>query len=181
TTDAKTGLLNAVAWEQLSQRELSRAERQGDTTAVLIIDLDRFKLINDDYGHLVGDIALKAVSQCLKNELRGYDMVGRFGGEEFVALLPSVGEENALLIAQRLRRSLELIRVASLVAPTVEVSPDRSLTVSIGVACSPIDGTEIGDLLHAADSALYVAKQSGRNRVELARRGPTQPGVSIAL
>ncbi len=169
STDSKTGLLNAITWEQLAERELSRAHRAGYPTAMFIVDVDRFKAVNDLHGHLVGDMALKAIGQCLQSELREYDSVGRFGGEEFVALLPTVGEAKALDIAQRLRAVINTIRISDLV-PLAEFAPDITLAVSIGVACSPDDGTELMDMLHAADAALYVAKQSGRNRVELAAR-----------
>jgi diguanylate cyclase (GGDEF)-like protein len=169
STDSKTGLLNAITWEQLAQRELSRAQRAGYPTAMFIIDLDRFKAVNDIHGHLVGDAALKAIGQCLQSELRDYDSVGRFGGEEFVALLPTVSEARALDIAERLRASINKIRISDLV-PLVDLDTDSRLAASIGVACSPVDGAELMDMLHAADAALYVAKQSGRNRVELAER-----------
>jgi diguanylate cyclase (GGDEF)-like protein len=169
TTDAKTGLLNAITWEQLAQRELARAQRAGYPTAMFIIDLDRFKAVNDIHGHLVGDEALKAIGQCLQSELRDYDSVGRFGGEEFVALLPTVSEARALEIADRLRAVINKISISDLV-PLADPATDIRLAASIGVACSPADGSELMDVLHAADAALYVAKQAGRNRVELASR-----------
>jgi diguanylate cyclase (GGDEF)-like protein len=175
STDSKTGLLNAITWEQLAQRELSRALRAGYPTAMFIIDLDRFKAVNDIHGHLVGDAALKAIGQCLQSELRDYDSVGRFGGEEFVALLPTVSEARALDIAERLRASINKIRISDLV-PLIDLEKDSKLAASIGVACSPADGSELMDMLHAADAALYVAKQGGRNRVELAARDVPAPG-----
>ena len=169
STDSKTGLLNAITWEQLATRELARAHRAGYPTAMFIVDLDRFKAVDDIHGHLVGDAALKAIGQCLQSELRDYDTVGRFGGEEFVALLPTVGEARASDIAQRLRMVINKIRISDLV-PLVDPTTDITLAASIGVACSPDDGVELMDMLHAADAALYVAKQAGRNRVELASR-----------
>jgi diguanylate cyclase (GGDEF)-like protein len=169
STDSKTGLLNAITWEQLATRELARADRAGYPTAMFIVDLDRFKAVNDVHGHLVGDAALKAIGQCLQSELRDYDTVGRFGGEEFVALLPTVGEAMALDIAQRVRTVINKIRISDLVAIS-DPATDITLAASIGVACSPADGTELMDMLYAADAALYVAKQAGRNRVELASR-----------
>jgi diguanylate cyclase (GGDEF)-like protein len=177
TTDSKTGLLNATAWEHLAQRELSRAQREGYPTVVFIIDLDRFKTVNDVHGHLVGDAALKAVGQCLLRVLRGYDTVGRFGGEEFVALLPNVGESKALDIAQRLRAEINEIRISALVT-IADASTDIVLAASIGVAVSPTDGLELMGVLHVADAALYTAKQAGRNRVQLAGRG-TASGARI--
>jgi diguanylate cyclase (GGDEF)-like protein len=178
STDSKTGLLNAITWEQLAQRELARAHRAGYPTAMFIIDLDRFKAVNDIHGHLVGDEALKAIGQCLQSELRDYDSVGRFGGEEFVALLPTVSEARALEIADRLRAVINRIRISDLVQLT-DPATDIRLAASIGVACSPVDGAELMDILHAADAALYVAKQGGRNRVELASRDTAESDVVV--
>jgi diguanylate cyclase (GGDEF)-like protein len=179
TTDSKTGLLNATAWEHLAQREMSRAHREDYPTAVLIIDLDRFKAVNDVHGHLVGDAALKAVGQCLMRVLRGYDTVGRFGGEEFVALLPNVDDAKALDIAQRVRAEINEIRISVLV-PIADPSTDILLAASIGVAVSPTDGLELMGVLHVADAALYVAKHGGRNRVELAHRGPVSGTSAVS-
>jgi diguanylate cyclase (GGDEF)-like protein len=169
-TDAKTGLLNAVAWEQLAQRELSRAVRENYDVAVLIVDVDRFKLVNDRYGHLVGDKVLRGIGRCLGAAMRQYDTVGRFGGEEFVAVLPEADDVTAMIIAERVRARVNQLRVSDLVdglAPT----DDDLLAVSIGVSCTPTDGSDLQDLLHAADHALYGAKAAGRNRVQLAHRG----------
>ena len=170
TTDSKTGLLNAVAWEQLAQRDISRAQREGKPIAVLIIDADKFKWVNDVHGHMVGDIVLKAIGDALTHELRGYDTVGRFGGEEFVASLPNADAEAALAVAERVRARINSIKISDLI-PLDDLATDRELAVSIGVACSPTDGAELSDLLHASDAALYVAKESGRNRVQLAGQG----------
>jgi diguanylate cyclase (GGDEF)-like protein len=180
TTDAKTGLLNAVAWEQIAQRDLARAVREGQPLSVLIIDVDRFKTVNDLHGHLAGDIVLKAMGDTLTHELRGYDTVGRFGGEEFVATLPNVHEDVALRIAERVRSRVNEIRISNLV-DVKNPENDRLLAVSIGVACSPTDGTDLTELLHAADAALYVAKGSGRNRVELADRGTGGQPETVTL
>jgi diguanylate cyclase (GGDEF)-like protein len=164
TVDAKTELLNAAAWRQLAQRELTRAGRQHTSTAVLVIDMDRFKQINDTYGHLAGDVALKTVAEVLADELREYDAVGRFGGEEFVALLPAADAAPAGQVAERLRR-----RIASTeIAVEGRDGPRRlHVTASVGVA-SGLGAAELDDLLHAADKALYVAKREGRNAVRVA-------------
>jgi diguanylate cyclase (GGDEF)-like protein len=169
-TDPKTGLLNALAWEQLAQHELARAMRTNRPTAVLMLDLDRFKLVNDVHGHLIGDIVLRTVSEILTAELRSYDSIGRFGGEEFVAVLPETGDNEAMQIAERVRARVSatnLSHVTTLVDPAL----DGPLSASIGVSCAPMDGAEVSDLLRAADAALYRAKLKGRNRVELAMRG----------
>ncbi len=167
TIDAKTGMLNAVAWEHLAEKELARAAAQShDSTAVLIIDIDRFKMVNDRYGHLAGDAVLRGVGKCLAGEVREYDTVARFGGEEFVAVLPSAGDVDALIVAERLRSRVAELRVSAIVDSVDRVKPDEDdwLAVSIGVSCAPVDGAELSDLLHAADGALYRAKAAGRNR-----------------
>jgi diguanylate cyclase (GGDEF)-like protein len=170
--DGKTGLLNAVAWEHLAQRELARSEREQYDVAVLIIDIDRFKTVNDQYGHLVGDEVLRSVGKVLADEVREYDTVGRFGGEEFVAVLPKAGDADALVVAERLRSRVNDLRVSELTTRGLpEGVAEHQLAVSIGVACSSSDGTAVADLLVAADSALYRAKAGGRNRVVLADRG----------
>ncbi len=170
TIDSKTGLFNAVAWERVAQRELARAIREGTSLAVLLIDIDRFKLVNDRYGHLIGDAVLRGVGRCLDAEVREYDSVGRFGGEEFVAVLPAAGDADALVVAERLRSRINALHVSQFDAH-IAADDHTVLAVSIGVACTPADGTELPDLLHAADGALYRAKAAGRNRVLLAGRG----------
>ena len=162
-TDGKTGLLNATAWRELAQRHLWRAIRENQAAAMLVIDLDRFKSLNDEHGHLVGDIALAAVADCIKNELRDYDAVGRYGGEEFVALLPNAGTNAAMRAAERVRARIE---DRSFTAQPD--GPELRLTASIGVATYPSYGTELDELIRAADMALYAAKAAGRNVVRLA-------------
>ncbi|HEX4726941.1 MAG TPA: GGDEF domain-containing protein [Jatrophihabitans sp.] len=180
TTDAKTGLLNAATWHHVAGQELVRAEREQHSAALLIIDMDNFKLINDSYGHLAGDDVLRAVAECLVEELRGYDSIGRFGGEEFVAVLSAVDELAALTISERIRR-----RIFELQVPNRDPEqPDLGgLSASIGIACYPEHGTEVEGLLHAADSALYAAKRGGRNRVQMSISGaagqPTDPNWRI--
>ena len=162
TTDSKTGLLNAATWQHMAQRELARAQREHETAALLIIDMDNFKLVNDTYGHIAGDAVLRAVADCLARELRQYDAIGRFGGEEFVAMLSGVDELAAVGISERIRQQVQLLEVT---APIDDQPPLSGLSASIGISCFPTHGTELEDLLHAADSALYAAKRAGRNRV----------------
>jgi len=158
--DTKTGLLNASTWETEAETEIARAIRTGNTVSVALIDIDHFKAVNDSYGHLVGDIALRAVADAITEHLRSYDVAGRFGGEEFVLLLPQAGEADAMAIADRLRTHIE--------AMAIPIGDDNGtcvrLTVSVGIAA--LDGTarELTDLLAAADSALYYAKENGRNK-----------------
>lgn len=171
TTDAKTGLLNAVAWEQVASRELLRAAREGKELAVLIIDIDHFKMVNDVHGHLVGDHVLRRLARTLDAEVREFDTVARFGGEEFVAVLPGAAVDDAMAIAERLRRTVYELTISAVVG-TIDPALDQRLAVSIGVAVAPLDGVEIADLLHMADAALYRAKAEGRNRVVAAADGP---------
>ena len=164
TTDAKTGLLNATAWQELAERELLRAQRSATPCAVLLLDLDHFKRVNDTFGHLAGDAALRAVADALKRELRGYDAVARFGGEEFIVFLDGLRIEEAELVAER---TLARIRTVVVRRPDVGVE-GLHLTASIGLAGYPQHGTDLDDLISAADDALYAAKRSGRDRVEAA-------------
>ncbi len=152
-SDAKTGLLNAKAWREAAADELDRARRAGRHTSLLMLDVDRFKLINDRHGHLVGDRYLAAIAETLRTEVRGTDLVGRFGGEEFVVLLPDTPAVHAHAIAERIR---------SRVAGRAGDLPEH-VTVSIGLADRP-GMTELDDLISVADRALYQAKHTGRNR-----------------
>ena len=164
--DTKTGLLNVATWESEAEAEIARAVRTRSPLAVALIDIDHFKMVNDTYGHLAGDKALRAVTDALREQLRSYDLAGRFGGEEFAILLPQTREDHALSIADRLRT-----HIAGMSVPVSDDGKPENcirLTVSVGVA--PLDDTnrELTDLLAAADSALYLAKQAGRNRTHLA-------------
>ncbi|WP_242883950.1 GGDEF domain-containing protein [Actinomadura litoris] len=169
-TDAKTGLLNAAAWQREAATELARALRTHDPLAVLLIDIDHFKRVNDTHGHLIGDEVLVGVANTLDHQLRDYDLVGRFGGEEFVALLPGTDTVEACRVAERLRG-----RVRRLAVPTEEGTV--VVTVSIGVSLYRTHGEDLIELMAAADLALYRAKASGRDRVCLpALEGPKAPG-----
>ena len=163
TTDVKTELLNAMAWRQVAQREITRASQRGGSVAILVLDMDHFKHINDEHGHLAGDAALKCVGAALADELRGYDALGRFGGEEFVAVLPSIDASDAEHAAERLRR-----RIESLAVPLPGSDQTVSISASIGVALCPDHGESLDDVLRAADDAMYQAKRAGRNTVRVA-------------
>ena len=163
--DTKTGLLNASTWEQEAEIEIARAIRTGSPLAVALVDIDHFKTVNDTYGHLVGDKALRAVTDGLQSQLRAYDLAGRFGGEEFAVLLPHAREADALSIAERLR-----VHVASLSIPVRdddESGPRVQVTISVGVAALDGAARELTDLLAAADAALYHAKETGRNKTHV--------------
>lgn len=158
--DTKTGLLNASTWESEAEAEIARAIRTRAPVSVALVDIDHFKAVNDTYGHLAGDTVLRAVSDTIREHLRSYDVAGRFGGEEFVVLLPQADEADALLIADRLRS-----HIASLAIPIDDEDGTRvRLTVSVGIAALNGTARELTDLLAAADSALYFAKQNGRNK-----------------
>ncbi len=182
-TDGKTGLLNAAAWHVQAEKELRRAHKRDAPRGVLVVDLDHFKQVNDRHGHLAGDHVLAAVAQALRAEVRERDLVGRFGGEEFVVLLaggPTGDDGTAELtaVAERIR-----LRIAGLY---VEVpTPDGPLTVtdlsaSVGAAFSPQHGTELRELLQVADTALYAAKRAGRNAVRAGVPAPRSAPVDQA-
>lgn len=159
--DSKTGLLNAVTWEREASNEVARARRTGTSLAVLLLDLDMFKQVNDVHGHLVGDRMLRTVSDALRGQLREYDIIGRFGGEEFAILLPQTDARQAQLAAERLRRCVAAAGVALDDGTVVTVTASIGLTLFTGGAA------DVPDLLAAADVALYDAKREGRNRVVL--------------
>lgn len=165
--DAKTGLLNTKSWSEAATTELDGARRDGHDTSLLMIDLDKFKLINDSFGHLTGDKFLLAAADTLRHEVRGTDLVGRFGGEEFVVLLPETTTEHAHAIAERIRTRIATAAVPFGVPKTAGV--DTAGTVSIGIAAGPVHGDTLDQLLEAADHALYAAKAAGRNRTHLYR------------
>jgi diguanylate cyclase (GGDEF)-like protein len=169
SVDGKTGLLNAAAWHVRAARALRRAERTADHAGLLVLDLDHFKLVNDRYGHLVGDHVLAAVAAAVRAEVRDDDLVGRFGGEEFVVLLPSTdgddGRIAAVTVAERIRGRVAGIRVEVPDADGTVVVDD--LTVSIGGASFPADGADLSQLLEVADTAMYAAKRAGRNTVRM--------------
>jgi len=178
-TDTKTQLLTALAWEQIAAHQLAIAKSTDASAAVLLIDLDRFKQVNDTFGHLVGDAALLKVGDRLKRELRQTEAVGRFGGEEFVVFLPGLEVTAALRVAERIRARIEAIDMTEPGPGLLGSGPVPTLSASIGLACFPQHGTELAELLHAADAALYEATRSGRNRVELAPMGGASDGAPV--
>ncbi len=163
--DTKTGLLNASTWEREAEVEISRAVRMHIPLAVALVDIDHFKVVNDTHGHLVGDKALRAVTDALRSQLRAYDRAGRFGGEEFAVLLAQAREQDALNVAERLRS-----HIAGLSIPVDDEDESAGcvrLTISVGVASLDGESRELTDLLAAADAALYHAKETGRNKTHV--------------
>jgi diguanylate cyclase (GGDEF)-like protein len=162
--DSLTGLANRRALEEILAAEISRAHRFAHQLAVVLLDLDRFKEINDSFGHAAGDVMLRAVSRLLTSLARQGDTVARWGGEEFVVVLPETDLAGAQRFAERLRRTIEAHSVG-----------DMKTSASCGVATMvPEDSVE--ELLGAADQALYQAKSNGRNRTEVAVR-PERPAA----
>ena len=165
--DSKTGLLNAGTWEREAASEVARAVRTRTPLALVVIDVDHFKQVNDLHGHLAGDKALRAISHTLRIFLREYDLAGRFGGEEFALLLPQTSAADARQIAERLRGHI----AATPISVTDDPGADPlQVTVSIGVAALGVSwdrgtGSQLTDLLAGADNALYRAKNAGRNQV----------------
>ncbi len=154
--DALTGLPNRTQWNERVQTELRSASRHSDTLALLFLDLDHFKAVNDSLGHAVGDQLLKVVAQRFSKCLREEDFLARLGGDEFVVILPRLGQgEDAALVAQKL--------IATLEHPIMIDGHDLTVSVSIGIALYPDDGTDSSTLLRHADTAMYGAKDEGRN------------------
>jgi diguanylate cyclase (GGDEF)-like protein len=158
-TDALTGLPNQRASHETLQRMMAHSDRTRQPLSVLLLDLDHFKKVNDVFGHAAGDSVLAAVGVTLRSSVREADFCGRFGGEEFIVLLPDTGLANAGRVAEKIRAAVEAIQV-----PAVK----RDITISVGVATAPDHGLDVEVVTRLADRALYAAKEAGRNRVELA-------------
>jgi two-component system cell cycle response regulator len=165
TRDSLTGLWNRRATMESLERELSRGQREKRPVSLMLADIDHFKQINDTYGHLAGDSVLQTVATRLKNAMRTYDTVGRYGGEEFLIISPGCEGDALLRRAEHLRSSIAQERV---------VTSEGSIAVTLSVG-AVVAATELpqDQLIKAADEALYRAKRSGRNRVELADSRPT--------
>jgi diguanylate cyclase (GGDEF)-like protein len=156
--DGLTGALNRRRLEEIGERDIELARRSGESIGVLMVDIDFFKLVNDDWGHAAGDEVLKEICRRCKADMRSSDSFGRIGGEEFAVVLPSSDAEGALAAAERLR-----VAVSS--SPIAWEGKGIAVTVSVGVFVGvPAEGEAVGLFLRRADDALYAAKQTGRNR-----------------
>jgi diguanylate cyclase (GGDEF)-like protein len=160
--DGLTGIFNRRFFELRVVEEIDRARRFNGGMAVLMVDIDQFKRLNDEFGHLLGDEVLRQVSSMFHQQLRKIDVVCRYGGEEFAILLSQTNPQHALAVAEKLRRLVETWQFPGV---------PQSVTISAGVATYPDHGTTRDELVKSADAGLYAAKQGGRNRVLL---GPTR-------
>jgi diguanylate cyclase len=179
SVDAKTGLLNDRTWRRRAAEEVERAVRDGVPMAVAILDIDHFKAVNDTYGHPAGDQVLGALAAVVTAQLRGNDLVGRTGGEEFAFILPGTTPQAAVKVAERLRK-------------TITLTPFRfdgtsgealvCVSVSIGMVVTARPDRNLGRYYSSADRALYAAKQSGRDAVWVVRADrsdPEQPSPAL--
>ena len=161
-TDYLTGVRNRRSFMEHAEREFARAERHGNELAIVMVDVDHFKRVNDTYGHAIGDEVIKLVAKILVDEMRTYDVVARYGGEEFSILLSETTQEQARIMAERCRQRIER---TGLVVNRTSVK----VTASLGIAShSSKNLTGVEQLLDLADKALYEAKSGGRNRVAIA-------------
>lgn len=162
TTDPLTGLLNARAYYDACDKQISLSHRMKAGYSVLFIDLDHFKKINDTYGHAIGDVVLKQTAHCLATNLRKSDIVGRIGGEEFSVFLPDTDQQHAVVLAETLRKYIELQKIDAGNGLLIQI------TASIGVSAEEGLGVStMTELQKCADSAMYDAKHAGRNRVSV--------------
>ncbi|NPA32301.1 MAG: GGDEF domain-containing protein [Aquificae bacterium] len=165
-TDPLTNLYNRRVFLEVAEKELSRAKRVGSPFSILLLDIDDFKRINDTYGHDVGDVVLKRVSETLRRNVRKMDLVARWGGEEFIVMLPHTNLQNAYKVAEKLRRLVENLRV--------KLPGGEEINVSVSVGVSAFKGHKrLEDIIKEADLALYEAKRKGKNRVEVFRESLT--------
>jgi len=168
-TDSLTGCYNRRSFEMQLDRELQMATRLHQPLSLVMLDLDRFKQLNDTVGHDAGDDALRKLAACFLQELRGVDTACRFGGDEFALILPQAYPDGANIVAERLRKRIEEIEIAGF----------GHLTASIGIAAFPVHGASRAELVSAADMALYSAKRAGRNRVTIFDATPEEAAADL--
>lgn len=158
STDKLTGALTRKYLEDTLQNVLNRAKNNNEIFSVIMYDLDRFKRVNDQFGHLTGDKVLQKISKIVMNSINSKGILGRYGGEEFVIILPNTKDKEALTIAENLRKKIETEKI---------LAEEINITVSMGVASYPAHGQTINELIEKVDQALYIAKENGRNRCQL--------------
>ncbi len=165
-TDPLTRVYNRRVFRDWCAKEWARSQRDGSTFSLLVVDVDHFKRVNDRYGHRAGDLVLCAIVEQMQDSVRGIDVLGRWGGEEFVSLLPGADRDAALLVAQRIRRNVEALRLTKILPAAYEFDVEEDgLTVSIGMASFRGGADRVEEMMDRADAALYRAKAEGRNRV----------------
>ncbi len=155
-TDALTGLYNRRRFQEMLEEGIEEHLRAGDQLSLVLMDIDRFKSLNDEFGHQAGDEALRILARVIKDHARRHELPARYGGEEFAIILQRCSKEEAHVAAERFREAIE-----------ATTWPDRPITASFGVATCDEGISTLNQLVAAADQALYVAKQNGRNRVEV--------------
>ena len=165
--DELTGCVNFRSIMELLENEIARSKRYKKKFSIIMIDLDQLKTINDEYGHMAGNDALAAFANVVKNSVRSIDIVGRYGGDEFIAVLPETDSQDALVVLDRIRNDLKQTKITS---PHVESAKEIILQFSAGVAAFPHNGEDLKELLWVADNALRQAKREGKNRAVLERR-----------
>ena len=164
-TDALTGCYNRRSFEMQLDKDIQMAKRLNQPLSLIMLDLDRFKHLNDTAGHDAGDEALRLLANCFRQELRGVDSAARFGGDEFALILPQAYADGAIIVAERLRERIEKINIPGF----------GNITTSIGIATFPFHANSRTELFRAADDALYAAKRAGRNRVVLSQNTTDTP------
>jgi diguanylate cyclase (GGDEF)-like protein/putative nucleotidyltransferase with HDIG domain len=163
TTDALTGLPNHGSLLEHLEKEVERSRRYGHSLSLLFFDGDHFKRVNDTYGHATGDVVLREMGERVRGVLRAGDTLGRYGGEEFLVLLPETEAEEASILAERMREAMDVFPMAM-----THVDEGITVTISVGLASYPVDGQRASEVLEKADQAMYWAKRLGRNQIRTA-------------
>jgi len=163
-TDPLTGILNRRYFQEKLLEESERAKRYDEYFTLFMVDIDDFKVFNDRYGHVAGDAMLRAVANAIKGAIRSIDSVSRYGGEEFAVILPFTGKKDAFVIAERVRKNVEAVRVPE------DFSIKEGVTISVGVAEFAQDAKDIEELITNADRTMFFAKTMGKNKVFIYER-----------
>jgi len=180
--DELTGCINFRSTMEFSEKEIARSQRYQKQFSMIMIDIDDFKRKNDEYGHQAGNDILVAFADVIKNSLRNTDTVGRYGGEEFIVILPETDAQHALILLERIRNKLEQTKITS---PHLDNAKEVPLKFSAGIAVFPHNAEDLKELIWVADNALLQAKREGKNRVVLERRKSIRlsprPGTRIEI
>ncbi len=180
--DELTGCVNFRWITEILENEISRCKRYHKEVAVIMLDIDNFKKINDKRGHSAGNLVLKIFAQTLKKNVRNIDTVGRYGGEEFLIVLPEADRDEALVVLERVKESVNQIPLPLLISDN---SVNSTINFSAGISSFPLNGENYQDLVSVADKALYEAKTAGRDRIVVERRNSPRvkplPGVKAEM